>query len=130
MLSALRRAGLNPTESEVQDMTNQIDDGSSTLNSEDFCLLVMEKNKEIDTETLFKDTFRVFSKDNEGYTFERNFCTNVLLKCQLGCIPALEMKFVLQHLPNGISFEEINEMIDTVDKNGDGKISFSEFRFL
>merc|ERR1719422_732688 len=90
LLSALRRAGLNPTESEVQDMTNQIDDGSSTLNSEDFCLLVMEKNREIDTETLFKDTFRVFSKDNEG------------------CIPALEMKFVLQHLPNGISFEEID----------------------
>ena len=66
MLSALRRAGLNPTESEVQDMTNQIDDGSGTLNSSDFTLLVLEKNKEIDPETLFKDTFRVFSKDNEG----------------------------------------------------------------
>ena len=64
--SALRRAGLNPTESEVQDMTNQIDDGSGTLNSSDFTLLVLEKNKEIDPETLFKDTFRVFSKDNEG----------------------------------------------------------------
>ena len=66
MQSALRRAGLNPTESEVQDMTNQIDDGSGTLNSSDFTLLVLEKNKEIDPETLFKDTFRVFSKDNEG----------------------------------------------------------------
>ena len=43
--SALRRAGLNPTESEVQDMTNQIDDGSGTLNSSDFTLLVLEKNK-------------------------------------------------------------------------------------
>ena len=40
------------------------------------------------------------------------------------------MKFVLQNLPGGISFEEINEMIDTVDKNGDGKISFSEFRCM
>ena len=47
-------------------MTNQIDDGSGTLNSSDFTLLVLEKNKEIDPETLFKDTFRVFSKDNEG----------------------------------------------------------------
>ena len=27
-------------------------------------------------------------------------------------------------------FKEIDEMIDTVDKNGDGKISFSEFRYL
>lgn len=47
-------------------MTNQIDDGSGTLNSSDFTFLVLEKNKEIDPETLFKDTFRVFSKDNEG----------------------------------------------------------------
>ena len=27
-----------------------------------------------------------------------------------------------------IFMQEIDEMIDTVDKNGDGKISFSEFR--
>ena len=111
-------------------MTNQIDDGSGTLNSSDFTLLVLEKNKEIDPETLFKDTFRVFSKDNEGvwpfkfWTFE----LFIFQQRQLGCIPAKEMKFVLQNLPGGISFEEINEMIDTVDKNGDGKISFSEFR--
>ena len=111
-------------------MTNQIDDGSGTLNSSDFTLLVLEKNKEIDPETLFKDTFRVFSKDNEGgisnvWIYLYNF---IFQQRQLGCIPAKEMKFVLQNLPGGISFEEINEMIDTVDKNGDGKISFSEFR--
>ena len=40
------------------------------------------------------------------------------------------MKFVLQHLPGKVTFKEINEMIETVDKNGDGKISFSEFRFI
>ena len=31
---AMRRAGQNPTESEVQDMVNKIDDGSSSLNFE------------------------------------------------------------------------------------------------
>ena len=45
-----------------------------------------------------------------------------------GCIPADEMKFVLKHLPGQINYKEIDEMIDTVDRNGDGKISFSEFR--
>ena len=53
---------------------------------------------------------RVFSKDDEG------------------CIPAEEMKFVLKHLPGKVTFKEIDEMIETVDRNGDGKISFSEFR--
>ena len=45
-----------------------------------------------------------------------------------GCIPAEEMKFVLMHLPGKVTYKEIDEMIAIVDKNGDGKISFSEFR--
>ena len=36
------------------------------LSFPDFCLLVGEKAKEMDPETHFKDTFRVFSKDEEG----------------------------------------------------------------
>ena len=64
--SALRRAGQNPTESEVQDMINKIDDGTDSLSFEDFCLLLGEKSKEMDLKTHFKDTFRVFSKDEEG----------------------------------------------------------------
>ena len=40
------------------------------------------------------------------------------------------MKFVLIHLPGKVTDKEVEEMIDTVDRNGDGKISFSEFRYL
>ena len=47
-------------------MINKIDDGTASLAFEDFCLLMREKTKEIDPEILFKDTFRVFSKDEEG----------------------------------------------------------------
>lgn len=47
-------------------MINKIDDGSASLNFEDFCLLMSEKTVEVDPETLFKDTFRVFSKDEDG----------------------------------------------------------------
>ena len=46
-----------------------------------------------------------------------------------GCIPADEMKFVLMHLPGRVAAKEVDEMIETVDRNGDGKISFSEFRY-
>ena len=46
-----------------------------------------------------------------------------------GCIPAEETKFVLMHLPGKMTYKEIDEMIETVDKNEDGKISFSEFRY-
>ena len=51
-------------------------------------------------------------------------------KDQEGCIPPDELKFVLQNLPTKIKLSEIEEMIETVDKNGDGKISYSEFRVM
>ena len=47
-------------------MINKIDDGTASLAFEDFSLLMKEKTKEIDPEINFKDTFRVFSKDEEG----------------------------------------------------------------
>ena len=47
-------------------MINKIDDGSASLTFPDFCLLIAEKSKELDPETHFKDTFRAFSKDEEG----------------------------------------------------------------
>lgn len=60
-----------------------------------------------------------------SYTF-----FSLLWLYSLGCIPADEMKFVLMHLPGKVTYKEIDEMIHTVDKNGDGKISFSEFRVM
>ena len=47
-----------------------------------------------------------------------------------GCITAEELKFVLTHLPGKVTYKEIDEMIHTVDKNGDGKINYSEFRCM
>ena len=32
------------------------------------------------------------------------------------------------HLPGNLTYKEIEEMIETVDRNRDGKLSFSEFR--
>ena len=55
---------------------------------------------------------------------------NLIFSVSKGCIPAEEMKFALMHLPGKITYKEIDEMIHTVDKNGDGKISFSEFRVM
>ena len=66
--------------------------------------------KEDDEENEYKETFRVFSKDEEG------------------CIHPDEIKFVLKHLPSELEPEEIEEMIEIVDRNKDGKISYSEFR--
>ena len=110
---------MNPTEVEVHDIINKIDDGSGVLTFEDFCTILQEKNKENDSELHYKvrkinyrqmtqklnilkfnyyitlcdnleETFRVFSKDDEG------------------CIPAEELAFVLAHHPRNVS-KGVNE---------------------
>merc|ERR1712038_1264313 len=78
----------------------------------EFCLMLYKRTQDADVENDLKETFRVFSKDDEG------------------CITAEELKFVLTHLPGKVTYKEIDEMIHTVDKNGDGKINYSEFRVM
>ena len=62
----MRRAGTNPTEAELRDILNKIDDGSATLTFEDFSDVMKEKTIEGDPENHFRDAFRVFSKDEQG----------------------------------------------------------------
>ena len=63
----LRRAGINPTEQEIQDMINQIDETDrGILDFPTFLMLIREKLAEVEDENQYKDAFRVFSKDNEG----------------------------------------------------------------
>ncbi|XP_040579646.1 neo-calmodulin [Lepeophtheirus salmonis] len=111
--AAMRRAGQNPTEAEVQDMINEVDvDGSGYLEFPEFCMMMHKKLNDGDQENELKEVFRVFGKD------------------ETGCITAEELKFVLTHLPGKVTYKEIDEMIRTVDQNGDGKINYQEFRVM
>jgi len=111
--AAMRRAGQNPTEAEVQDMINEVDvDGSGYLEFPEFCMMMHKKLNDSDQENELKEVFRVFGKD------------------ETGCITAEELKFVLTHLPGKVTYKEIDEMIRTVDENGDGKINYQEFRVM
>ena len=85
LLYAMRRAGVNPTEVEVHDIINRLDDGSGSLTFSKFCKVMLEKNKEVVLENDYKESFRVFGKDDDG------------------CIPAEELKFVLQNLPGEVN---------------------------
>ena len=98
----MRRAGQNPTDVEVHDMINKIDNGSGVLDFEDFLLVMGEKNRETDIEIHFKDTFRAFSKDEDGEeeTVKVITATTGFFP---GCIPAEELKFVMNHLPGEVS---------------------------
>ena len=55
--NAMRRAGINPTDVEVHDMNNKIDDGSGVLTFEMFCKVMLEKIEENNPETNYKEHF-------------------------------------------------------------------------
>ena len=99
---------------------------SGSLDFDDFLLLMADKSRETDIEIHYKDTFRAFSKDDDGDCAFWNL--KEISHYFPGCIPAEELKFVMNHLPGGVGLKEIEEMIEIVDRNGDGRISYSEFR--
>ena len=81
LLYAMRTAGGNPTESELQDIKNKLDDGCGEITFDDFCQAMRETLQDGgDEESFYKETFRTFGKDNDG------------------CIPPEEMRFVFQFL--------------------------------
>ena len=76
MLHLLQCPGLNPTESEVHDVLNRLEDGSGVITFEEFCEVMLRKNKETEQEICYKEAFRVFYKDRPGSTSYNNFLQN------------------------------------------------------
>ncbi len=48
--------------------------------------------------------------------------------CNEGAIRVSELRFVMRNLPERLSEEELEELMAAADKDGDGLISFQEFR--
>ena len=92
---------------------------------QEFCYIMQEATREDDDEIGYKETFRYFVKIDVRNNWS---LFRVFAKDEEGCIHPDEIKFVLKHLPSDLEIEEIEEMIEIVDKNKDGKISYSEFR--
>ena len=48
------------------DFINNVDDGNGNVSFEDFCNILTDLDKEMDTEAVFRNAFRAFYKDEEG----------------------------------------------------------------
>ena len=103
-----------------------------------------EKNRETDIEIHYKDTFRAFSKDDDGRRIQKLYIWFKELLCRLHSRGGVEVcdepltwqgKILISletvaglFSYSQVTLREIDEMIKIVDKNGDGRISYSEFR--
>eukprot|EP01082_Thalassiosira_pseudonana_P007851 g6917.t1 g6917 contig23:1482794-1483706(-) len=111
----MRSLGQNPTEKELKQMINSVDDnGDNEIDFEEFLILMSSKKggKNDDPDKELKDAFAVFDADGSG-TISRS-----------------ELKRLMKNLGQTLSDAELDAMMDEVDADGNGEIDFQEFKTM
>ena len=109
----MRKLGQNPSEAELVDMINTVDDnGDNEIDFEEFLILMKSRIGERDPEKELRDAFAVFDTDGSG------------------SIDRKELKRLMKKLGQALTEAELDAMMDEVDTNGDGEISFEEFKAM
>mmetsp|Transcript_36188 Transcript_36188/g.55569 ORF Transcript_36188/g.55569 Transcript_36188/m.55569 type:complete len:151 (+) Transcript_36188:121-573(+) len=105
--------GLRPTDAELIEMINSVDDnGDNEIDFEEFLILMKSRVGEKDPEKELKDAFKVFDVNGDG------------------SISRQELKQLMTNLGQTLSDGELDAMMTEVDTNGDGEISYDEFRTM
>ena len=108
----MRSLGQNPTDAEVQDMINEVDvDGSGAMEFPEFCVMMVKKMAESDTENEVREAYRVFDKDRDGF------------------ISRAELRMIFSALPERLTHEEIEEMLEAADEDGNLLVRFETSSF-
>lgn len=109
----MRSLGQNPSESELQDMINEVDaDNNGTIDFPEFLTMMARKMKDTDSEEEIREAFKVFDRDNNGF------------------ISAAELRHVMTSIGEKLTDDEVDEMIREADQDGDGRIDCAFAFFL
>ena len=106
----MRNLGRNPSEEELKQMIREVDlDGNGTIDFKEFLCLMVKKMKGTDTEEELLEAFKVFDRDGNGY------------------ITSHELRYIMTNLGEGLTPEEVEEMVKEADLDNDGQIDYDEF---
>ena len=135
---AMRALGFEPKKEEIKKMISDIDkDGSGTIDFSEFLEMMTAKMSERDSREEILKAFRLFDDDETGKISFRNLkrvakelgenMTGASLSPRplLASIPKASLP--LSPFPPSTPDEELQEMIDEADRDGDGEISEDEF---
>ena len=111
--AVMKKLGQNPTEAELVEMINSVDDnGDNEIDFNEFLVLMKSRIGEKDPDKELRDAFNVFDSDGSG------------------SIDRKELKRLMKKLGQALSDQELDAMMDEVDTDGDGEISFEEFKAM
>merc|ERR1711898_75260 len=107
---AMRALGFEPKKEEIKKMIAEVDrEGRGVIEFNDFMDLMTTKMAERDPREEILKAFRLFDDDNTGKIGLKN------------------LKRVARELGETMTEEELQEMIDEADRDGDGEINEDEF---
>ncbi|KAI9137157.1 Centrin-1 [Paraphysoderma sedebokerense] len=107
---AMRALGFEPKKEEIKRMISEIDkNGTGSIDFNEFLELMTGKMAERDSRTEILKAFKLFDDDNTGSISFKN------------------LKRVARELGENLTDEELQEMIDEADRDGDGVVSEEEF---
>eukprot|EP00918_Siedleckia_nematoides_P051186 GHVU01112025.1.p1 GENE.GHVU01112025.1~~GHVU01112025.1.p1 ORF type:complete len:158 (+),score=39.70 GHVU01112025.1:131-604(+) len=110
LTSVMRSLGVNPTESEIIDIMNEIDiDANGSIELQEFIKIMQDHMRSLDTAEEIKKVFRVYDKDGNGF------------------LNADELKYMMTSMCSSITDEEVDEMLKHADIDGDGQLNYQEF---
>ncbi|KAH6987682.1 regulatory protein calmodulin [Ilyonectria robusta] len=106
----MKSLGLEPSESELQDILNEVDvDSSGSIDFDEFLVLMARKADASDPEQDLREAFKVFDRDNTG-TISRD-----------------ELRDVMRSIGEDFTEAEIDDMMQLADKDGNNTIDYQEF---
>ncbi|XP_053113329.1 centrin-2 isoform X4 [Hemicordylus capensis] len=106
----MRALGFEPKKEEIRKMIADIGkEGSNFIDFEDFLTMMTQKMSEKDSKEEVLKAFRLFDDDGTGKISFKN------------------LKRVAKELGENLTDEELQEMIDEADRDGDGEINEQEF---
>lgn len=106
---AIRALGFEPKKEEIKKMIAEIDRGDGKVSFDDFLELMTVKMAEKDIKEEIMKAFKLFDDDETGKISFKN------------------LKRVAKELGENLTDEELHEMIDEADRDGDGEINQEEF---
>lgn len=111
----MSKLGETPTEDELEDMIRAVDlNGDGEIDFDEFIGLMRLRmdERQRDPEEDLRDAFNMFDADRSGY------------------IDRDEVRLLMKKLAQTLTEEEIDAIMEEVDTDGDGEISFEEFRAM